>query len=852
MLKQLCQLFLNRFKMSAIFIALSVLFLPSMVLAAATLLSINVSNTNPAAGSSISVTVTYNETTFEQPNWIVGITPSTNSNMVCAATPNQYFLVDGNTGNTGANPVVSAQQDTTDSSNGWVGTSTTGTVANPYTQIFTVTIPAALSSGGSFNIVVQEGEYFASCAAGNTNISMGITIPLPPTSCSLTDTVGSITTAPGGLILYTLNYSFVNTTSFTLASAVPANTTVSSISPGGSLSAGTVTWMPYSGVAAAPITGTAWLLLSVNVGTTNGTVITDSVTGTTSSTTCSSFATVTVQNPSLTLTKSESASTASAGNPVTYILGWLASGLNLDYYDSYDNDTVGTTNGSILGYDGTTAYTRYAAVDGDLGTWSVGVSNGNNYISGTTQYLSSAGVSQDYPALIRNGPGVNICGGFTVQGDLQIPLAAPGATSGDCAMVVAVNPTYGVTMVAAISQNNIPDYFYFQKNQNYDGAIYPTPMGTDNLPLFPTAAGSPIIVGNWYTVNVNVQFSGSGPITYTAVLWPTGVPADAATFVYTDPNDSTDVPNNPGTISGCSCGWLQGWQAYTTTQIDYFSNLQVYSGGPVANYTITDAIPSGITYSGSSVAPTSGVPNGPLVWSNPGSVIDECPVTWWGTVGCIAAPVNNQFTMTASNVTNSPATSNLVTLNVNLCNTATPTNTPTNSPTPIATNTPTLTPTNTPTNTATNTPTNTATNTPVNTNTATNTPTNSPTATITNTPIPTNTPTVTPTFTFSPTPIPTLAVWPNPFNPKYAVCNVLKAGPLPFGATMDIYTVSGELVRHLEQGGTFSCLLPSNGYIYWDGRNTPSIPVSTGIYIYVIKSNASAVLLSGKILLVRS
>jgi hypothetical protein len=69
---------------------------------------------------------------------------------------------------------------------------------------------------------------------------------------------------------------------------------------------------------------------------------------------------------------------------------------------------------------------------------------------------------------------------------------------------------------------------------------------------------------------------------------------------------------------------------------------------------------------------------------------------------------------------------------------------------------------------------------------------------------------------------------------------------------MDIYTVSGELVRHLEQGGTFSCLLPSNGYIYWDGRNTPSIPVSTGIYIYVIKSNASAVLLSGKILLVRS
>jgi len=847
MVKQLRQLFLNRFKVRAIFYALGVLFLPAMVMAQiSSVTGVSITPSNPSPGNTVTVNWSYAEgSPFNQPKFFIVV--SNSASLVNAGTAGQSIVIGD-----GCVPVASV--------NGGCGSIGSNVPAGTDTYSTSITIPTGLAPG-TWYVTVAMNDYYIGLNpgfGGGQTGSTTFTVPLPNTSCSINNTTGSATVAPGSLLLYTLNYSFVDTTNFTLTDQVPANTTFYSASPGGTLSAGTVTWTPYTGAAANTITGTAWMLVTVNTAVPNGTVISDTGMGTPVivkgpfTPPCTSLAVVTVQNPSLTLMKSESTNTASAGNPVTYILGWLASGLNLDYYDSYDNDTVGTTNGSILGYDGTTAYTRYAAVDGDLGTWSVGVSNGNNYISGTTQYLSSAGVSQDYPALIRNGPGVNICGGFTVQGDLQIPLAAPGATSGDCAMVVAVNPTYGVTMVAAISQNNIPDYFYFQKNQNYDSAIYPTPMGTDNLPLFPTAAGSPIIVGNWYTVNVNVQFSGSGPITYTAVLWPTGVPSDAATFVYTDPNDSTDVPNNPGTISGCSCGWLQGWQAYTTTQIDYFSNLQVYSGGPVANYTITDAIPSGITYSGSSVAPTSGVPNGPLVWSNPGSVIDECPVTWWGTVGCIAAPVNNQFTMTASNVTNSPATSNLVTLNVNLCNTATPTNTPTNSPTPIATNTPTLTPTNTPTNTATSTPTNTATNTPVNTNTATNTPTNSPTATITNTPIPTNTPTVTPTFTFSPTPIPTLAVWPNPFNPKYAVCNVLKAGPLPFGATMDIYTVSGELVRHLEQGGTFSCLLPSNGYIYWDGRNTPSIPVSTGIYIYVIKSNASAVLLSGKILLVRS
>jgi len=860
--KKFFQSFLNRFKIRAVFCALCVLFLPSMVLASATILSISVSNTNPAAGTNINVTVTYDDTANETPYWLVGITPASNSNLVCgASSPNQYFLVDGNTPNPGTSPVVSTQQDTTDTSAGWAGIPTTNTPSNPYTQVFTVTIPAALSSGGSYNIVVQEAEYYVSCAAGNTNITTGITIPLPATSCSLTNTVGSTTAAPGGLILYTLNYSFVNTTTFTLTDPVPANTTVSSISPGGTLSAGTVTWTPYSGVAAAPITGTAWLLLSVNAAATG--TINDTATGTTSgSPPCNSIASITVQDSTLTLNKTESAATASAGSPITYTLGWLASGLNLDYYDSYDNAT-GDMNNSIVGYDGT-GYTRYLAQNGtDLGNWTVQTdAQGNNFIVGTTAITNSGGSDQDYPALIRNGPGVNICGGFTVQGDLQIPTAAGGnAAAGDCAMVVAVNASQSMTMSAAISGNNQPAYFYFQKNQNFNTDVYASgtgaPQGTDNLPLFPISAGSPIIPGNWYTVNVNVQFSGAGPITYTATLWPAGVPADAATFVYIDPNDASDEtliggkPNNGVTISGCSCGWGQGWQAYETTGIDYFRNLQVYSGGPVSNYSITDAIPSGITYVGASVPPSTGAP-GPLVWTNTGSVIDECPVTWWGTVGCIAAPVNNQFTMSASNVTNSPATSNLVTLNVNPCNTSTPTNTPTNSPTPTVTNTPTLTPTNTPTNSPTMTPTNTATNTPVNTNTPTNTPTNTLTATTTNTPVPTNTPTVTPTLTFSPTPTPPLAVWPNPFNPKYAICNVLKAGPLPSGSTMDIYSVSGELVRHIGEGGAFSCSLPLNGYIYWDGTNTNHTPVSTGIYIYVIKSNATTVLLSGKILLVRS
>ncbi len=92
-----------------------------------------------------------------------------------------------------------------------------------------------------------------------------------------------------------------------------------------------------------------------------------------------------------------------------------------------------------------------------------------------------------------------------------------------------------------------------------------------------------------------------------------------------------------------------------------------------------------------------------------------------------------------------------VRLSIELCQTDTPTNTPTITRTFTPTNTRTNTPTNTPTNTRTDTPTNTATNTITNTFTATNTRTNTPTNTITNSPTNTitNTPTNTITNTFT-------------------------------------------------------------------------------------------------------
>ena len=176
----------------------------------------------------------------------------------------------------------------------------------------------------------------------------------------------------------------------------------------------------------------------------------------------------------------------------------------------------------------------------------------------------------------------------------------------------------------------------------------------------------------------------------------------------------------------------------------------------------------------------------------------------------------------------------------------TPTPTMTLSPTITITPTITLTPTITQTFTSTSTPTSTASFTPTNTSTSTFSPTITQTDTITLTPTITNTPTITltPTVTVTPTITPFgLHLWPNPYDPKYAFNGTLNVYEAPAGSSLCIYTVSGELVA--------SKLVNDNNWIYWDGRNRFGVPVSAGIYFYIIKTG-SAVLMQGTLLVLRN
>jgi hypothetical protein len=104
-------------------------------------------------------------------------------------------------------------------------------------------------------------------------------------------------------------------------------------------------------------------------------------------------------------------------------------------------------------------------------------------------------------------------------------------------------------------------------------------------------------------------------------------------------------------------------------------------------------------------------------------------------------------------------------------------------------------------------------------------------------------PTPTPTATATPppptpTPTPELHLWPNPYSPITAMRGTLKCAVMPPGARLSVYTVSGEKVFQRAE---------TNGWVEWDGTTPQGMPVSPGIYYYVVNLGKD-VLLKGVVL----
>jgi hypothetical protein len=629
--------------------------------------------------------------------------------------------------------------DTTNPSAGYTLPANGGVAGKCNTMNFTVTVPASLTAGSSYNIIAAARQDYVSCSTSNQDKSafVGFSTTPPTPDFSLVKHADGNSGVANGLVLFTIDYSFQNSNNFVINDVIPANCTLLQQSTGGTntgtTAGSTLTWNIGNSVGLK--TGTVWFLCRIASSVTAGTTINNTATGsTTESGTKSSNPVTTTIGAGFSLIKSQNSGTASVGDQVTYVLNWGVSGESLQWYDHYDN----WASGNPIGFDGT-------AYNPTGGTWtSTSDPTGGKYIT--------ANGGGGYPLALRSSS-IGYCSDYMVEGDLQVDVSQTGAQGQDAHMVIwqdGNTTSTGHSYMIGISADPGPAKFFIQKNNaatvQFGGSNLPGTGGFDNSPN--------ILQGAWYTVKALVTLSGAN-IHIQAKVWARGSVEPAAWNL--DWIDTTSM-------SCSSASNYVGWQA--DNGIDEYDNLKVYGPNPATNTRLYDTVPAGLSYvscTNGCVAP--GGAHGNMVWWDfPGVIYNQTgSYTWIATINDCATKVN-QASMDSDEV-GPPTSSNSVSLAISGSSCGTPTATPTASPTATPTSTRTATPSATPsvtpsdtrtaTPTATPTATQTVTMTATPTSTVTLTATPTATQTVTLTPSPTRTPTLTATQTNTPGPSPT-------------------------------------------------------------------------------------------------
>ncbi|HJT24512.1 MAG TPA: hypothetical protein VJ873_08030, partial [bacterium] len=499
------------------------------------------STTTPALGSTMYVTVTVADslnyvTTDNRPQIMAAIVSGSGKTALngSCATLGQYFVIDNNV--TGPNHIASAAGEY-DQTSGSTGVNTVYPTYNEpglsscaangsVTAVWPIYIDGSFLASGSYSFVAVAAEDYITCStAPASSAHFDFTVPFPPPGITLTKIADGSTANANDLVLFHVDYSYVNTGAVTITDTIPANVTLiagsGGISPGGTLSGSTITWVLPASLA--PQSGQVWFLTRVNSGVASGTVITNTASGSSAAvgTVSSNTAQVDIGSGGFTLLKSESATTLAAGATVTYTLSYEISGMSLQVYDSYDNVANGSSAalgcGNAWGFDGTDYC--YANSGGVGGFTMLTDAQGNNIIRACAYSVcDSSTTNTNFPTMLRNGPPVSLCNDFMVEGDMAIsPVTA--SSGADATMIIADNTAPGGVddaYMLGISADNGPGNFFLQKNNQTGGGTVSFPAALANASI-----GVSISAGVTYTAKVLVTYS-AGALTFHAKVWQRG------------------------------------------------------------------------------------------------------------------------------------------------------------------------------------------------------------------------------------------------------------------------------------------------------------------------------------------
>ncbi|MBN2753675.1 MAG: DUF11 domain-containing protein [Candidatus Goldbacteria bacterium] len=621
--------------------------------AAITGIDITMTPANPAPGDPVVVTLYYCANAYEAANFILAFTNT--STLRPDDSPGQVYLVSSAGINNPSNATGGGYQVAQQSA------------AYCQTLTWNLTVPGSLEPGDTIYVIAAGRAYDVRYDSMDSSDSVSFTVPLPPASASLTKTAEATTVIPGGNVLYTLNYSYVNSNSLVITDMVPPNCTLLQISPGGTNSGtaagSSLSWtLPATGKRKSDI---VWFLVNVDAALAPGATINNSaewaLTDTFSAVTngISNDTTVTVIRP-FAFIKSQQPVTAQMGDTVTYTLSVSLTGYSLNFYDSFDTNPI----------------TGYHNIGGSWSWMSDGAGSG---------YLYSP-LQSSYPQYLRDTP-VDFCDGI-VQGDIYV---GPGGNEDGLISFRHSNTNPALAYGIGVSGDHLPGDLYLQKTN--PGVALPY------CPVTWCSNALSVSDSRWYTVKVQVNSLSGYSTGIWAKAWAKGEPEPAAWMIAV-----TDTANATYTQIP-ACGYV-GFQGHPDNY-NYYDNLKVINGNPIASgAVIFDTVPAEITYIDGTGAlagvhdaavydPVSGV----VSWLYPGLQTDKADILIWSGVINSCGQITNTGAIKANDF-NPIVNSNSVMYDIP-CGTPsiTPTITPTSTititvtPTITVTATPTMTPT---------------------------------------------------------------------------------------------------------------------------------------------------------------
>ncbi len=516
---------------------------------------------------------------------------------------------------------------------------TKGTVAAGETATFeiTVNVPSNTASGATISNTASASTTTTDPVSGN-NSSSTMTSVITRADLVVMKTDSPDPVFAGNNLTYTV--SFVNNgpsdaQTVTVTDGVPVNTTFVSAmvttGTGWSTSApavgGTGNVVFSKGTAVAGETATFTIVVKVNPNTADGTIITNSAVGASTTTdpdptNNTGTATTTVQaRADLAVTKSDSPDPAAAGTNITYTISFVNNGpsfaQSVDVADTVPANTTfvsatvttgtgWTTNSPAPGGTGSVNFTKASVTNGETATFTIVVKINSNTASGAIITNSATASSTTVDPDSSNNTGT-----ATTNIVAQADLAVTKTDSPD-----PVNAGQNITYTISFVNNGPSDA--------------QTVTVTDAVPANTTFVSAVVTTGTgWSTAapavggTGNIVFSKATVIsgetaTFTIVVNVNANTANGATITNSVTADTTTDDLTPGNDTATATTTVQTRADLLVTKTDtpdpviagndITYTISFTNNGPsdAQNVTVTDAVPANTTFVSAMVATGTG------------------------------------------------------------------------------------------------------------------------------------------------------------------------------------------------------------------------------------------------------